>query len=127
MTSPLSRRDLARAALLAVVTAGIWLVANSLWQANAWLAPPEYDVDALETLARIKLIGEQGLAFFADKTMPRLGAPFGADWSSYPMPDAAIFLALGKLAKVTGLVATGHFAILFAHLVNVLVFYFCSR
>ncbi|HEX6811689.1 MAG TPA: hypothetical protein VF384_08715 [Planctomycetota bacterium] len=127
MTSPLSRRDWLRAALLALVTIGIWLLARARWKEEGWLAPPEYDIDVLETFARIKLASEQGLSTFWDKTMPRLGAPFEADWSSYPMPDGPVFWALGKVAKFYGLIAAGHIALLFAHLANALTFYFCSR
>ncbi|MEO6597186.1 MAG: hypothetical protein ABIP94_20780 [Planctomycetota bacterium] len=127
MTSPLARRDFARAAVLAATTVGIWMFARMLWLKVARQSPPEYDVDALETLARIKLVGEMGWSFFVDKTMPRLGAPYGADWSSYPMPDGPVFLLLGLLAKIFGMIAVGHIAILLAHLLNALTFYFCSR
>jgi len=127
MTSPLSRRDWKRAALLVLATICIWAWARSLWQERGWYATPEYDIDALETLARIKLASEQGLSSLVTRIMPRLGAPFGADWSSYPMPDGPVFWLLGKLAKFCGLVATGHLAVLLAHLANVLTFYFCSR
>jgi phosphoglycerol transferase len=127
MTSPLSRRDWKRAALLVPVTICLWLWARSLWREQGWLAPPEYDIDVLETFARIKLASEQGLSSFVTRVMPRLGAPFGADWSSYPMPDAPVFWVLGKVSKFCGLITTGHLAILFAYLANVLTFYFCSR
>jgi phosphoglycerol transferase len=127
MTSPMSRRDWKHAALLVLATICIWAWARSLWREQGWYTPPEYDIDALETLARIKLASEQGLSSLVTRIMPRLGAPFGADWSSYPMPDGPVFWLLGKLAKFFGLVATGHLAVLLAHLVNVLTFYFCSR
>lgn len=127
MTSPMSRRDWKHAALLVLATICIWAWARSLWREQGWYTPPEYDIDALETLARIKLASEQGLSSLVTRIMPRLGAPFGADWSSYPMPDGPVFWLLGKFAKFFGLVATGHLAVLLAHLVNVLTFYFCSR
>lgn len=127
MTSPLSRRDLVRAAVLAVFAIALWFVSRTRWSEDSWLSAPEYDIDALETLARIKLTGEQGWSFFIDKHIPRLGAPFGADWSSYPMPDLPVFWLLGKLANVVGLVAVGHFALLLSCLLNLLTFFFCSR
>jgi hypothetical protein len=127
MTSPLSRRDWKRAALLVAATFCLWLWARSLWRELGWLAPPEYDIDVLETFARIKLANEQGLSSFVTRIMPRLGAPFGADWSSYPMPDVPAFWVLGKFAKFFGLIPAGHIAILLASLANVLTFYFCSR
>lgn len=113
--------------MLVAITTCIWLFAKTLWRELGWLAPPEYDIDALEVFARIKLAGEMGLSGFVDRNMPRLGAPFGADWSSYPMPDMPAFWLLGKVAKFFGLIAASHIAILLAHLANVLTFYFCSR
>ncbi|HEU4419764.1 MAG TPA: hypothetical protein VFT55_12570, partial [Planctomycetota bacterium] len=113
--------------MLAVVVVAVWWVSQARWLEDAWLAAPEYDIDALEVLARIKLTGEQGLSLFVDKGIDRLGAPWVADWSSYPMPDMLAFWFLGRLAKVTGLVAVGHLAVLLSSLVNALAFFFCSR
>jgi phosphoglycerol transferase len=113
--------------LLAVLVVAVWFVSRAGWLEDTWMAAPEYDIDALEVLARIKLTGEQGLSLFVDKGIHRLGAPWVADWSSYPMPDMLVFWCLGKLAKVTGLVVIGHLAILLSCLVNALTFFFCSR
>lgn len=121
------RHGTVRAALLALATAVVWLVGARLWDAGAWLAPPNYRIDSLEVLARVHLAADQGTSLLLDKTMARLGAPFGADWSAYPMPDLPIFLLLGAIDRLVGIPATGHIAMLIADLLNALVFYACSR
>lgn len=127
MTPLLTRHRTVRTTLLVLAAASVWFVGARLWQPDAWLAPPNYRIDSLEVLARVHLAADQGLGLLGDKTMARLGAPFGADWSAYPMPDLPIFLLLGVLDRLFGIPATGHLALLLADLLNALVFYACSR
>ncbi|HVT71789.1 MAG TPA: hypothetical protein VHD61_01525 [Lacunisphaera sp.] len=127
MRFPAAGSNVLRWLSLLAVTAAVWLVATGLWRPAAWQFPSSYSVDALEVLARLKLSGELGLAFLFDKTMPSLGAPWGADWSSYPMPDVLVFVFFGKLAALIGLGPASNLALLFAHLAAVATFYLCSR
>lgn len=127
MTSPFSQRDIARAAILALVATAIWLVCEGLWHHVGWRSPPNYRIDALESLARIKLAADEGLATLTNRTMPRLGAPFGADWHAYPLPDAPVFWMLGIVERMRGIAVAGHVAEWFAHTTSVLSFYVCSR
>ncbi|MDD3180912.1 MAG: hypothetical protein PHQ04_11270 [Opitutaceae bacterium] len=127
MTSPLCRRDFGRAVLLFLLTLLIWLGATGLWQTTLWQIPAAYEIDALETLARLRLTEEQGWTFLLQKTAPRLGAPFTADWSTYPTPDAPVFWLFGRVAHFIGLIPASHLALLFAHASATLTFYFCSR
>ncbi len=117
----------ARLPLLLAVGIAVWLYATGLWRLDNWHVPASYSVDALEVLARLKLSGAKGLGFLVDKTMPQLGAPWGADWSAYPMPDAPVFMLFGRMASVIGLIEASNLALLFAHLSAVTVFYLCSR
>ena len=105
----------------------VWLYATGLWTPEAWQIPSTYVIDALHALARLKFSGEAGLGFLFDKTLPELGAPWGADWSAYPMPDAPFFILFGKIGRVIGLIPAGNLALLFTHLSAVAVFYLCSR
>jgi len=126
LSAALSRKYLRLPLLLAVATL-VWLFATDRWNPAAWQVPTAYAQDALEVLARLKISGEQGVGFLVDKTMPRLGAPWGADWSAYPMPDVPVFLLFGKLAGVIGLIPASNLALLFAHLSAVAAFYVSSR
>ena len=116
-----------RWSLLLAASVSVWSWATGLWRLAGWQVPAAYGIDALEVLARLKLSGERGLAFFFDKTMPALGAPWSADWSSYPMPDAPLFVLFGKIGAVIGLIPASNLALLFAHVSAVAVFYLCSR
>jgi len=116
-----------RLPLLLAVGALIWLYATGLWRLSTWKVPAAYEIDALETLARLKLSGAMGWEFLVDKTMPRLAAPWVADWSAYPMPDVPVFILFGKIAGVIGLVESSNLALLGAHLSAVATFYLCSR
>ncbi|HVZ65768.1 MAG TPA: hypothetical protein VG936_14475 [Lacunisphaera sp.] len=127
MRFPAAGSNVLRWLSLLVVTAAVWLVATGRWRPAVWQFPVSYNVDALEVLARLKLSGDLGLAFLFDKTMPSLGAPWGADWSSYPMPDVLVFVFFGKLAAAFGLGPASNLALLFAHLAAVATFYLCSR
>jgi hypothetical protein len=113
-------------ALLAFA-AVIWISATGRWTLASWQTPAAYSVDALEVLARFKLSGEVGFGILFNKIMPHLGAPWHADWSAYPMPDAIVFILFGKLAKITGLIAASNLALLAAHLAAIATFYACSR
>ncbi len=123
---PVSQKHLRLPALLAFA-ALIWITATGHWTLASWQTPVSYSVDALEVLARVKLSGDAGFGILFNKLMPHLGAPWQADWSAYPMPDAIVFIVFGKLAKITGLIAASNLALLAAHLAAIATFYACSR
>ena len=127
MRLPVSSPRILRLTLLLSATVLVWLLATGRWQLSAWKIPAAYSVDALEMLARLKISGEKGLSFFFDKSMSQLGAPWSADWSAYPMPDAPVFILFGQIASVIGLIPASNLALLFAHLTAVAAFYVCSR
>lgn len=127
MTSPLSRRDLPRLALLLLAAAAVWVGHGRFWSPATWRQPASYNVDALETLARFQLAAEQGAAFTARPVVERLGAPWHADWSGYPMPDAPWYWMVGRLVRAIGLMPASHAALALAHLLAVAAMYVCAR
>lgn len=127
MTTPLSRRDAWRAVGLVVVTALLWVAASGVWQFEVRRTPLDYRIDGLETLARVELARDLGLRSFTERHFDRLGAPFGADWSAYPLSDLPVFVLLGAVARVVGLAAASHFAALLSHVLGTVVFFLCSR
>jgi hypothetical protein len=84
-------------------------------------------VDALETLARFQVSAENGLDFNWSPTVQRLGAPWGADWSAYPLPDAPWYWLAGRLVNLLGLIPASNAMLLLAHVLAVLSFYLCAR
>jgi hypothetical protein len=127
MVTPLRRRDWSRLALLIALSVVVSVWAQGLLQPHHRSAPPQYSVDALETLARFKLSSEQPWAPWFGERFQRIGAPFGADWSSYPLPDQWLYWIFGQLSRVTGLVPASHLALLFAHILAAVSFYAAAR
>ncbi len=98
-----------------------------MWTREAWTSPASHHVDALETLARFQIAAEEGPFFHASPEVSRLGAPWGADWSGYPLPDGLWYALVGLAANAVGLVPASNLALLGAHLLAVLAFYLCAR
>jgi hypothetical protein len=121
------RREWPRLGLLALVAALVWLGATNRWTPSAWATPASYSVDALETLARFQVSAENGLGFNWSPTVQRLGAPWGADWSAYPLPDAPWYWLAGRLVNLLGLIPASNAMLLLAHVLAVLSFYLCAR
>jgi hypothetical protein len=121
-------RRLAPLLLLAVTTALIWCVATHRWTRDAWRTPMQLHGDPVEIYARVSAAAEdlsQPLRGFS--SLPRLAAPFGADWSRYPISDRVVFTLLGALARGVGVFAAVNLAIVIVHVLDALAFYLCAR
>ena len=93
-----------------------------------WGRPHWLNGDPLEIYTRVQIAAEQprqALRHFSQ--VARLGAPDGADWSAYPVPDRLVFVLTGQLSRLTGLFAAINLvSALFAGL-NAASFYLCAR
>jgi hypothetical protein len=113
--------------LLALFTAAIWCVQHRRTTPADWQYPLTFTGDTMEILVRLKAVSEgDPLSFFSQK-MDRLGAPFGADWSEYPVSDRLLFFVFGNIARVTGLNVASNLAVLMAAVTSALSFYGCAR
>lgn len=127
--TPLRKPSVWLQALLLVALATIGLAAifgRTSWA--AWGEPHWLEGDPLEVYARVRIAGEQpghALANFAQVT--RLGAPAGADWSAYPVPDRLVFVLTGLLARGLGLVAAVQLVAALILGLNAASFYLCAR
>lgn len=121
------RNDWLRLGALALSAVAIWLIATGNWTAAAWRTPASYSVDALETLARFQISHEQGASLLWQPGAARLGAPGGADWAGYPLPDFPWYWLAGKLVGLLGLIPASNAMLLLAHVAAVLSFFFCAR
>lgn len=116
-------------ALLLVALTAIGLAAifgRTTW--TAWGEPHWLEGDPLEVYARVHIAGEQpghALARFAQ--IGRLGAPTGADWTAYPVPDRLVFLLTGLLARGIGLIAAVQAMAALILGLNAASFYLCAR
>jgi hypothetical protein len=125
---PPSLRRVAPLLLLLLATLVIWCGLTHRWTVAAWSTPLQLHGDPAEVFARVKAAQEdwtQPLRGFAE--LPRLAAPYGADWSRYPVSDRLVFTGLGLLARGVGVFAAVNVATVVVHLLNALAFYLCAR
>lgn len=108
-----------------------WLAATALfgrWSWQDWSEPHWLDGDPLEVYARVAVAGSDT----ADGRSPldhppRLGAPFGADWTGYVTPDRLVFRLTGLLAREVGVMAAAQLAAVALLVLNALAFHVCAR
>ncbi|MFI5336643.1 MAG: hypothetical protein ACHQ5A_07655 [Opitutales bacterium] len=111
--------------LMAVLVTMI-LFGRSHW--HDWSLPHWIEGDPLEIYARVQIATEQpGHALAPLSTINRLGAPFAADWSGYPMPDRLVFSLTGALARHLGIIAAVNLASAAIFVLNSLSFFLCAR
>ncbi len=107
------------------------LVVGILFQRHGWAdwARPNWlEGDPLEVYARVKIAGENPGRAIVDFThIDRLGAPAGADWSAYPVPDRLVLALTGSLARATGLIAAVNLMSALILGLNAASFYWCAR
>lgn len=89
--------------------------------------PTEYTGDAPEVLTSMKAASEGAMWPLRPKVVERLGAPFGAQWNAYPIPDKPVMLVLGALVKSLGVFVAANLGMLFATVSAALAFYFVAR
>ncbi|MBI2515743.1 MAG: hypothetical protein HYV95_02395 [Opitutae bacterium] len=93
-----------------------------------WTLPHWLEGDPLEVYARVQIAAEQPRHALTSFAAPaRLGAPFGADWAGYPVPDRLVFTLTGALARLTGLVAAVQLVGAGFFMLNAVSFFLCAR
>ena len=116
-------------AVLVILLGG--LLTGLLFQRFSWAAwsrPHWLEGDPLEVYLRVKIAAEQpGHALWHFSQIARLGAPTGADWSAYPVPDRLVFVLTGLLSRLTGLFAAISLVGAFFTGLNVASVYLCAR
>jgi phosphoglycerol transferase len=105
MRSPLSP-SLARSAwplFVVLATVLLWTGYTSRWDLTAWRMPDDFGGDPCEIFARVRIAMDDPLQPLVGFThIARLGAPFAADWSVYPVGDGPTFALAGLLARAIG-------------------------
>ncbi|MDE3083723.1 MAG: hypothetical protein KGJ37_00700 [Verrucomicrobiota bacterium] len=112
---------------LVAITVLLWCVQSDRLAPANWRIPLNYSGDSMEMLVRFKAVADGELVPFFPQKLSRLGAPFGADWSEYPVSDKLLFFFFGHVAKITGVNAASNLAVLFACVTAALAFYGCAR
>jgi hypothetical protein len=116
-----------RVGLLVLVAALTWCGYYDRWTRESWAIPTDYGGDTLEILARIAAAAEGDTLPLRPQIISRLGAPFGANWSTYPSSDLLLVWLIGQLANVVGVFTAANIALLMATVTSALSFYACAR
>lgn len=116
-----------RVGALALVATLVWCGHYDRWTLASWSIPTDYRGDSLEVMARIEAAAEGDTMPLRPQVISRLGAPYTANWSAYPSSDMLLILAIGQVAKVTGVFAAANLALCFASVSAALAFYGCAR
>lgn len=129
---PVRRDDWIRIAGLAMVTALIWCAVYDRWTAAAWQTPLTYlsdpqKGDVIGFLAQFKAASQGHILPFMFNNVPDLGAPHGANWDDYPMPEKLIFMMTGLFVNIFGLFAGANFAVMLAQVLAAVGFYVACR
>jgi hypothetical protein len=121
------RREVARLAVVFLLAALVWCAQAGLWTAAAWRLPSAYRGDSFEVLARIQAASDGDLAPWESQRIERLGAPYGANWSSYPMPEKVPIYLLGQVARVTDVFVASNVGMAVAFGLAAAMFYWVVR
>jgi phosphoglycerol transferase len=121
------RSEVAYAAALVAIVAAVWCTVESRRTLQEWSTPLTYGSDALSGMAAAKAVASGEIVPVLPKHPRSLGAPFVASWDDYPSTEEGIIAWTGLLVRLFGVFAGMNLAVLSAHLLAALAFYFVAR
>jgi phosphoglycerol transferase len=126
------RGDIARIALLAVITTLLWCTLYNRWTAESWRTPLTYlsepeKGDVIGFLAAVRVARDGHSSFFEFTDVPELGAPHVANWDDVPATEKPLVLMTGFLARIIGLFAAANAMVLLGHVLAAISFYIACR
>ena len=123
--------DFAAVGMLLLLVAFVWCAGWGMWSSRDWNEPTAYSEirqsDVIGMLAVFKAARDGHQNPLAQKTIPELGAPDQADWTSIPTIEEVPLYLTGVLARFTGLFAALNIKLLLGHLLAALTFYLVAR
>jgi len=125
------RRECAAIGGLLFLIALIWCAVWSMWTPQDFKLPSAYlnprESDVIGMLASFKAAAEGHYVPMFAKTIPELGAPEGADWTSIPTIEEIPIYLTGLLARAVGIFAALNITLLLGHLLAACTFYVVAR
>lgn len=122
--------------LLLVIVTFAWCAHYQRWSRDSWSIPVAFlgdktwdsapSSDAIWGMAATKARVDGEISFFNNRPIS-FGAPFRANWNEWLMTDQAVRFWWALLARAFGLFAGSNIALLSAHLLAALAFYFVCR
>jgi hypothetical protein len=121
------REKLITAAILSVLIIVIWCWYYERLSVAAWVMPIGYGGDGWLIFGTARAYMQGYINPFFPKIVPTLNAPFVANWNDYPITEDLIYAGVGWLGRLVGLFAAGNFALLLAHVLAGLSFWYVCR
>jgi hypothetical protein len=121
-----SRNALAAAAVALVVFL-TWAYKADRLTAAKWDSPLGTTGDALLTTASIRAGMEGDFTPLLPKGPKRLGAPFKAEWETWPVTEELLVWLTGVAGRVIGLYPAISTALMLSHVLAALAFFFVAR
>jgi hypothetical protein len=113
-------------ALLSLTTL-LWCAVYNRWSVQAWTTPVVYAGDTWASMATAKALATGDTLPILPKFPRSFGAPFVANWNDYPSIEEGIFVWYAVFIWLFGVFAGSNLALLSAHLLAAVSFYFVSR
>ncbi len=101
----------------------VWSYVFGFFHNSLWNIPTGYGGDLFWVLSMAKSYMQGDIYPFFYKSIDSLNAPYGANWSDFPITEEFIFMSIGYLAKFTNLFFSHNIILLLAHISAGIVFY----
>ncbi len=117
--------------LLVVAVTLLWCVGTGIHGMADLRMPTVYldqeKGDVMDQLAHIRAARDGNFLPVVRKEVPEVGAPFGSNWSDWPLIEEMQFLVMGWLAHPFGLFGSLNVTMLLGHVLAALCFYLVAR
>jgi hypothetical protein len=113
--------------LLTACAAVAWCTAYHRWTWTEWQVPLRYVHDDLWIFGTVKAHAEGALGVFGSKIVPRLNAPFTANWNDFPISEDFMLHLVGVGARAVGVFAATNLAFFLSSILAGWSFYIAGR
>ena len=120
-------RDVGLAFALGLAAALVWAWTYDRLTPAAWQAPIFYGGDTSLVMSFVEAAAEGEFPPGGFKSAARLGAPFGADWNSWPITEEGLYWGTGVLSRWVGLPAATGAAVMLGHALAAAAFFLACR
>lgn len=123
----LRREDLIPVLVMLLAVWLAWAWTYEIWTPAGFFKPFEYWQDAMAMMGLVKSYADRGLGSLWGATNPYLGAPGVANWADFPMSEDVVFLGVGLLSRLVGVVAAMNISFLALAVLSALCLYAVAR